>query len=1361
MHKGRKQILLFAYFIIGCIYAYSQYPSSYYEHLSVKDGLSQISVVSIYEDSEGFMWFGTRDGLNKYDGYNFTVYQALNGTISNNYIVSITEDKDNNLWVGTRKGLNRYDRLNNQFISYRRNSKDSLTISHDNINILFNDTKDRLWIGTNTGLNLYKKETDNIMRNPIPELSTGIVIYNIIEDPKRNLWIGTDKGLYVYSDDLVELKRYTHEPKNKNSIPTDRISALYYDSKGQLWVGLFQKGVCKYNLKDDNFIYYSEADGLNSNTIRCFEEDKEGNLLVGTFDGLNMYDPSTDRFINAYSNSHRNSHLPGTNFSIYDVHCDRAGTVWIGTYSGGISYYNPTCQRFHFHDPGMQGQKIYGIVGPIVEHSDGLWIGTEGGGLLFYDLNTHEYTYYQLPGTSSQTFSRNIVKSLLINDDQLYVGTAYSTVHRFDIKKRKFVETISPPWGNNYYALFLDSKQKLWIGSSGSRALGCMTADKQFVYPALENGQVFNPSNIRIVQEDSTGVFIIGSSGQGLYCYNENTKMLRQWKHISNDTASLSMDQIYSIIKTKEGDIWVGTPGGGIGRFDRNTEKFRNYNKSHGLSSNTIYTLLEDHNGRLWMSTSSGISMFDPQTELFKNYDRNNGIEITEFTPGSGVVTADNEIYFGGNDGFISFKPDELKSNNYMPPVVITGISINNNPLNTIEVYKSEPLRLTHEQSNITIEFSALNYLFQNQNQYAYKLEGFDKEWNYIGNRRVAYYTNIQPGSYTFRVKGSNNDGIWNEEGASFQIRILPPPWDTWWAWTLYILTALIIATLVIRYARIKARLENNIRIKQMEQENLEVLHQTKIKLFTSFAHELRTPLTLILSPLEDILHRDGLEHSLQNTLNLMYRNANRLLNTVNQLMDFRKKESGHLQIKAAEGNIVRFINEIVIAFNELARSRNIGFSYEYTISELPLWYDRDLLEKVVFNLLSNAFKNTPDEGEVRVFLSPKTLSELNVLYPEKIEKLPGKDFVLLKVEDTGSGIPKTELEKIFEPFYQVYRKETAHLFGTGLGLNFSRGVIDMHHGVIWAENRPEGGAVFHIILPLGSAHLQEHELEHSYKSSEDVNFYITKEMSGATSHTIEKTECGEFKYTVLIVEDNLDVRHYLKSHIAKYYNVLEAGDGKEALELAVNSLPDLVVSDIMMPVMDGIEFCRLMKEDIRTGHIPVILLTARITVHQIQEGLETGADEYITKPFNAGLLLTRIKNLIVSREKLKELFGKNHSSLFPELPTSSVDSRFMDSIYTYILDHLSESELNMDDFYKEIGMSRSGFYRKLKSLSDLSPVEIIRNTRMQFAAKYLKETDLPISEIAYKVGFSSPSYFTKTFKAFFDQSPSELRENK
>lgn len=1355
-------LILLTAFLVGFVSVSAQDKPLYLDNLSVKDGLSQISVLCTYEDIEGYMWFGTRKGLNKYDGYKFTCFQEFDGAISNSHITCMTEDEDSILWVGTRRGLNRYDRLNNTFTTFFYQPEDTLSLGNNVIHDLYKDSKGSLWIGTNAGLNLYVKESGHFLQNPIPGIPLHKDIYNITEDKDGHLWIGTDSGLYVYDFESQDLRVFYHIPDDENSLSSNRISALFCDSRGWVWIGAYQTGICRYNMKAENFIRYAAKDGLSSNNIRCFEEDKEGNLLIGTFDGLNEYSPQSDRFDNVYGSS-KEREVQVSNFSIYSLHCDRAGTVWIGTYSGGVSYYNPAGHRFRLYDPGMQGRKVYGIVGPIVEHPNGLWIGTEGGGLIFYDRLKDEYTYFLLPGATPRSNSRNIVKSLLKVNDQLIVGTTQGVIHRFDISGRRFVETLSVPWGSIYYALYYGDRQKLWIGATSGSALGYLNPNRQFIHPIpLENGQFFSPSNVRSIVMHNTGGLFIATAGQGLYLLNEQNETVHQWKHIPGDTLSLCMDQIYTMIKDRDDNIWVGTPGAGIGRFDTTTGKFRNYNQTHGLGSNTVYTLLEDKNGYLWMSTSAGISMLDPVKEVFTNYNRDNGVGISEFTPGSGIVTSDNEVIFGGNEGFILFRPEELKSNTYIPPVVITGLLINNEQESTPGKYSSEQIRLNYKQSNFTIEFSALNYIFPDQNQYAYKLEGFDREWNQVGNRREAYYTNIQPGHYTFRVRGSNNDGVWNEEGASMQIRIMPPPWDTWWAWTLYVLTVLIIIALVVRYARIKTRLENNIRIKQMEQENLEVLHQTKIKLFTGFAHELRTPLTLIMSPLEDILQQnERLEPDMQDTMKLMHRNAGRLLNTVNQLMDFRKKESGHLQIKAAPGNIVKFTNEIVLAFSELSRSRNIHFSFDSLLMEQQLWYDRNLMEKVIFNLLSNAFKNTPNEGAIRVALHRFSADQLILDYPERlafIEK--GVDYILLEVEDSGSGIPESELEKIFEPFYQVYRKDTSHLLGTGLGLNFSRGVVDLHHGVIWADNRPERGAVFRIVLPTGKEHLKENELEPDYKNSEDTSFYVVQDIQEAVPDHKGKDESADFKYTVLVVEDNQDVRHYIKSHVSRYYHVLEACNGKDAFDLTIEHVPDLVVSDIMMPEMDGIELCRLIKDDIRTGHIPVILLTARITVLQIQEGFEQGADEYIAKPFNAGLLLTRIRNLIASREKLRELFGHNYSSLFPELPTSSIDSRFMDSIYTYIMEHISEPELNMGEFYKEIGMSRSAFYRKLKSLSDLSPVELIRNTRMQFAAKYLKESELPVSEIAYKVGFSSPSYFTKTFKSYFNQSPTEMREN-
>ena len=1333
-----KRITILILWAVWYCSAYPQTGKAQFEHLSVKDGLSQLSVVSIFQDAQGFLWFGTRDGLNKYDGYNFQIFRESDPEqyISNGFIECMCEDGKGNMWVGTRRGLNCYDRNTGRFRQYYSSDNDS-TISDNNAICMLKDYRNNLWVGTFRGLNRYIPETDRFERCAFDGLPLDTTIRALTQDLDENLWIGAENGLYVYHPYTKEIRKYLYNPDNVRSIAEDRIAALFCDSRGRVWIGLLQQGVCLYDAENNDFIRFKKENGLTDNTIRCFTEDSEGNILVGTFDGLSKYDEDTRTFTSAYGNA-ENGDVSISNFSVYDVLCDRSGTVWVGTYSGGVNYYSPYNQRFRFHDPGMQGRTQYGIVGPMTEHASGLWIGTEGGGLLFFDRNKSLYEYYRLPAASGRSFSRNIVKSLLLEGDYLWIGTTHNTIYRFDISRRKFLQSVSPAWGNIHYMLFRDSAKNLWIGCSGGNALGYLKPDGQTVHPLpLNGGEIFSPSNIRCMMEDSAGIYYIGTFSNGMFRYDAHTKTRKQFSNVKGDSASLSFDRITAMCKTKDGAIWVSTLGGGISRFNRNAGTFENFGQRRGLASGMVYAIVADREDRLWMSTSAGISQFDPKTEIFTNFNKSNGVRISEFTPGSGLVTADNEIFFGGNDGFVSFLPQQFKINEYVPPVVITKISVNNRTLDHPGMFAEKTLRLNHQQSNITIEFSALNYINPRQNQYAYKLEGFDREWNEVGDRRVAYYTNIQPGNYTFLVKGSNNDGVWNERGAGLSISISRQPWNTWWAWTLYVLAVAYGFYILVHSARIRTQLRNNIRIKQIEQDNMEELHQTKLKLFTNFSHELRTPLTLILTPLEDILQNNNLAPVLHDTLLLMHKNANRLLYTVNQLMDFRKKESGHLQVKVAEGNIVKFVHEIFIAFNELARKRNIDFLFDCGMESLKMWYDRNLMEKVLFNLLSNAFKNTPDGGKITV-----SLQSLD-------------DNTLISVSDTGNGIPETELEKIFDPFYQVYRKGIPQPFGTGVGLNLSKGVVELHHGAIWAENKPEGGAVFRLVLPVGKSHFRENDFEPDFINSEDSRHYMISD--SVVSTTIPETAVKTDR-SVLIVEDNADVRHYVKLHLNKRYTVYEACNGQEAFDIAVEKLPDLVVSDIMMPVMDGIELCRKLKNDLRTGHIPVILLTARVTVMQVQEGFEIGADDYITKPFNAGLLVTRIKNLIASREKLRELFGQKTSFVFPELPTSSLDSRFMDSVYKYINDHLTDPNLHMDDFCKEIGMSRSNFYRKLRLISDLNPNELIRNTRLQFSAKYLHETDLSISEIAYNVGFSSPSYYTKAFRAFYHMSPKDMR---
>jgi len=1336
----------------------------HFEHLSVKDGLSQISITFIFQDKEGFLWFGTRNGLNKYDGYTFQIFSESDKEhyVSNSHITAIAEDNQNRIWIGTKKGLNRYDKRTNTFSQYYHTSEPA-SLSDNIINRIKRDSKENLWIGTMDGLDLYKADTDSFIHFGTRGFPAG-AIYAIEEDHAGNIWIGMEDGLFVYNLNSQQLKTYVHNENNVHSLTGNRISTLFCDSKGRMWIGVHRLGVCLYQASTDRFIRYNEADGLNNNTVRCFSENQDGYIWAGTFNGLSKYDSISGKFSNVFGSSEKTA-IPIGNFSVYALLCDRSGTIWVGTYSGGISYYNALAQRFRIYDPGMQKQVIYGIISPMVEHDDGLWIGTEGGGLLFFDWESESYTYYHLPKSKQHAYNRNIIKSLLLDGNILWVGTADNGLFQFDILKKQFVKQFVPPFGNIYYALMKDNNRNLWIGSSGTNSIGYMSPEEQFAFPLMQNnGKPFDPENVHTILRDNDDFLFISSYDHGLYSYHVPTKTVHQWIHKENDPSSIAYDKISSLIKTKDGRIWISMAGGGIAVFDKNKGVFNNYNNMHGLANNRVYTLLEDQNEKLWLSTASGISMFDPVTAKFTNYGRDNGIMISEFTPNSGLVTKDNEVFFGGNDGFISFIPENINKNAYIPPIVITSVSVNNNPVQyAAGIENTNPLRLNYKQSNISVEFSALNYIYPRQNQYAYMLDGLDKEWVYAGNRKVAYYTNLHPGKYSFRVKGSNNDGEWNESGTSFQLVIDPPPWNTWWAWLIYIAAILAVLYFIIRYFRIKINLENDIRIKHIEQENLKKLHQERTEMFTNFAHELRTPLTLIISPLEDILREPKFSPDLSQTMNLMRKNANRLLHTVNSLLDFRKKETGNLQLKAAQGNIVKFINEIIIAFSELARIRNIRFSYIHELDDILAWYDRDLLEKVFFNILSNAFKHTPDGGEITVHLTSKTLNQLQSEFNEKTKSLPKNlsDWILFEISDTGEGIPEADMERIFEPFYQIHSQGALPAFGSGIGLNFTKGVVELHYGLIWANNNSNAGSIFRLLLPLGNAHLKETEMEKDYKNNEDLSDYIS--FSTEQDFVPEKKEVSQnedFKYTVLIVEDNVDVRYYIQSHVKKHYRVYEAENGKEALEKAFTYLPDLIISDIMMPEIDGLELCRRLKEDIRTGHIPIILLTARITVGQITEGFETGADEYITKPFNAGLLLTRIANLIQTRENLKEWFGQQMSTKFPLLPTSPVGGQFMDLLYEYIHKHLDETELNMDPFCKEIGMSRSSFYRKLQSISNLTPVDLIRNTRLQYALQYLKETELTITEIAYKTGFSSQSYFTKTFRAFFKQSPSDVRKN-
>ena len=664
-----------------------------------------------------------------------------------------------------------------------------------------------------------------------------------------------------------------------------------------------------------------------------------------------------------------------------------------------------------------------------------------------------------------------------------------------------------------------------------------------------------------------------------------------------------------------------------------------------------------------------------------------------------------------------------------------------------------ETIRLHYNENNFSITYQALNYIYSTQNQYAYKLEGYDTGWNYVGERNSAFYTNLSPGKYVFRVKASNNDDVWNETGRSLVIIVQPPLWRTWYAYLFYVIVFAAIIYGILYYVSIKRNLEAGLKLKQLEKQKQEEFHQAKIRLFTNFSHELRTPLMLIITPFEELVKRIDIPVELHDKLSIIYKNAQKLLLLVNQLMDLHKNQAGSMDLKVSEGDICEYIKEIYYAFNQIALTNEVKFTLNCTPKTIDAWFDKSLLEKVVFNLLSNAFKYTSPGESIVMEVSEVSLKELE---PERTEGLytgENINYVRLKVKDSGKGIAEEEADKIFTPFYQIPETSGINLSGTGIGLSLVYTIVQLHRGVIYVDNTVSQGACFVVILPISRAAFSEEQIE-SREIDKIAEITNTEDIS-VSLPIVDKGD--QPKYKILLVEDDKDVRDYLRKSLEAEYTVIEAADGVRAYEKVVQDFPDLVLSDIMMPKRDGLELCTMIKNDIRVGHIPVILMTARSMVVHIKEGFQAGADDYIVKPFNMDVLQTRIRSLLTLREQLKKLYGKRFSPEVMGIEVKSADERFSQKLFDVIEKNISNEKLDVELLCSEIGISRANLYRKLKSITELSPMELIRNKRLEVAAKLLKESEMNVSEIASHLGFNSHSYFSNSFKAFYGCTPTEF----
>jgi len=1387
-----------------------------FDRLSINDGLSNSYVTWILQDKKGFMWFGTQDGLDKYDGYEFTVYKhdpSNPNSLSDNYVRSMCEDKEGILWIGTENGgLNKFDPSTETFTHFKHEPDNRNSLSQNSVRVIFVDESGIIWIGTNgKGLDRFNSKNNTFTHykhNPNDSNSlSNNSIQAIYKDSAGNLWVGTIDGLnrLVLSQSPEQSEgenegsnqksgkweRYYHDPKNPNSLNHSGILSICEDREGTLWIGTFaglNKMEAETSIRYKKIILGPDAEGYGVQSI-C--EDQFGKLWIGSYLGVDKFDPDIsgkESFTRYRYDSGDPKSLSGT--PVTTIFKDRSGVLWFGTGGSGISKLNPSTKNFaHYrHIPGNPNSLSHPSVRGIYEDENGiLWVGGYRG-LNRIERKNNRFTHFNTTNANGHQLSTDLIYTIIgdpDNDHILWLGSEGGGLYRFDKNSGKAKHYSYRPDVSNkdvenslssnfVFDLYLDAEGILWIATDGGLNRMNKATNEITVYiHEPDNPLSLSSDKTRVIYADRKGKLWIGTEASGLNRFDRQTEQFTRFLHDPDDPFSLSNNRIKSIYEDPTNILWIGTNGGGLNRFDRKTETFKHYTEKDGLPSDVVYGILsagsfgKDDDGKLWLSTNGGLSRFDPETETFRNYDVNDGLQSNEFNTASYFKSKSGEMFFGGINGLNAFFPSEIRDNPYVPPIVITDFQIANKSVPIGEtgeerqilrrhISDSDEITLTYKDYLFSFEFAALSYAAPGKNKYAYKMEGFDSDWLYTdAKKRFATYTSLPAGKYIFKVKGTNNDGIWNEAGTSIRLIITPPLWKTWWAYVIYIIIIGSAVAGIIRFEIKQVRLKNQLQLEHMEAVKLQELDQMKSHFFANISHEFRTPLTLIKGPMEDIrLKRYGpISRPVRKQLDMSLKNVDRLQRLIDELLDLSRLEAGKLTLQASYGDLSAFIRRIVDSFSIASRKRSIKLNLNADTQVIELYFDHNKLKKVMNNLLINAIKFTPDGGTITV-----SVQDLAQNYEER----GTGSFVMIKVADSGIGIPPEALPRIFDRFYQVDSSATRSYEGTGIGLALVKEFVELHGGEISVESAVGTGTTFTLTLPKGTAHLSEEELISKDETAEleaRQELVYGEELEGEETIETDEVTLPKDAGTVLIVEDNADMRSYLREHLSPPYHVEEAGDGVEGWQKAREVLPDLIISDIMMPRMDGIELCREIRKDDILRNVPVILLTAKAGEEDRLKGLETKADDYITKPFSQEELKLRIHNLIERRKKLWEEFNRKVVAWrSEELQLDSVDKAFLEQVRNVVEAHISDNDFNVEVLARKVFFSRRQLYRRLNDLTGLTPAHFIRQIRLMRAKQLLDEQALStVSEVARAVGFSKVEYFSLLFRNTFGQTPGDL----
>ena len=1380
------------YLLIFCLllpsyYLFPQNPQYKFRHITANEGLSAPSIYSVIKDKQGFIWLATGIGLYRYDGYDFKQYRSNpsdSTSLSGDLITGqLFIDRSGDLWVGTKdNGLNRFNISKESFEQYVYNPEVPGSLSHNNTHKIIQDKSGTIWIATlGGGLNKFDSVKNSFL-SFLPEPDNGPsnanFIQSLIEFDDESLLVGTRKGLYKFNKFKNSFSPFSIGNSENAQLRNEIITDIIRDDK-ILWIGT-ENGLVKYSWKDGISTRFqsnnNDNTSLSSNFIRQIvnSPDKKS-LWISTVWGLNRFDKKTlktERFL--YISDDPNS--LGYNM-LWGMYIDNSNLLWIGTDNTGINLLNLNKSPFYHHK--IEGfypdnEKFSATV--FCEDNRGdFWIGTFGGGLWQYDINRDLKEHYaHHPGASKSLTNNNVFSLCEDSDGVLWVGTFGGGVNKFD--KYGYTSLIIEPDksqknSSSVIEIAEDQKGVIWLGTLTGLYNYDKTSGKGIENISLEP---LSEALIRSICVDRNNNLWIGTHSEGLFKRSHDDSDKRKYKNYRNnpnDPGSINSDIVMSIYEDYDGNIWIATSQG-LNRYIPDKDQFESYDKKTGLEADYLYHIQGRDDGVLWISSSKGLMRFDPKADsnqMSRLYEFQHDVLFEDIYPYSFYLRKNGEICVGGkygsDYGYYTFHPDSLKDNTLIPHIAITRMLIRNEPLQTDSaVIAKRKLVLKHDQNFFSFEFAALDYTHPEKNQYAYYLDGFEDDWNYIGNRRFANYTGIPPGEYIFRVKGSNNDGYWNENGISVAITILPPPWKTWCAYLLYALLFITIITIITRFYLRRQRLLYELELEHQQTERLAELDKLKSDFFANISHEFRTPLTLILGPLKQLISKSTNVSDKEN-LSTIKRNAVRLQNLISQLLNLSKLEAGKLKLKVSKTNIVELISVYIQSFESLARQNNITLEFLSDIDELFVYVDKDKMVQIMNNLLSNAFKYTDKGGIIKV----------QIKYPGKIENV--KYCVEIRVSDTGRGIPADQLKYVFDRFYQVEGSYLNKNEGTGIGLALCKELVELHYGTIQVQSKPGGSTAFTIKFPIGKDHLKKDEIvedlekintadtEEFYKI-ERIDHSAKHDVKGKLGSSIDSLDLTDLP-VMLIVEDNSEMRNYISGFFEGDFYIVEASDGEEGIEEATDIIPDIIISDVMMPGMDGYAFCKKIKSDERCSHIPVILLTARASKESRIEGLETGADDFITKPFDGDELHVRVRNLIQQRRLLSaslkkrlELAGYDNLNNIKDSAISLMDEQFLTKAITIVKQFLSNPEFDIELFCRQISMSRMQLHRKLKALTGQATGEFIRSFRLKQAAILLHAKTGTITEIAYDVGFTSPSYFTECFSKQFGLTPSEFIKN-